>query len=228
MPAVIVNEDRCQSSQICVAACPYHAIGMVTNEQGRAVAQIYDTCIDCLLCVPACPEQAITLVATYGIPAQPEVYDGIWAVVPDASLPSRDFVAWATRLAQSVYAWSGAVLLGADQNEGMLLSAGADMVVRPATATPEAAPPLLDVLVQLVDERHPQALLFADTPSARELAARLAGRLETEVITSMIAVEEDLSKCRLPFQAQTTENNRIRWTETTTTRPRIAVLPSTV
>lgn len=223
MPAVIVNEDRCQSSQVCVAACPYHAIGMVTNEHGRAVAHIYDTCIDCLLCVPACPEQAIMLVSTYGIPVELEVYAGIWAVVPDTSSTSRDFVAWATRLAQSVYAWAGAVLLGADENEAALLAAGADMVVRPEPRTEQTTPALLDALVQLVDERHPQALLFADSPPARDLATSLAGRLQTDLITSVFAVEEDLSK-RQAGQQQPVVTS----TAPALLRPHIALLPTRV
>lgn len=223
MPAVIVNEDRCQSSQVCVTACPYDAISMTINERGREVPFINDKCVDCLLCVPACPTQAILLVASYGIAVEPEVYNGIWVVVPDASTTSLGVVSRATTLAQPTHSWTGAVLLGPEQDEAALLSAGADVVVRHDPVNEKNTPSLIDALTRLVDERLPEALLFADGPRVRDLAAGLAGRLRVDLVTDVYDVENDLSGRRLRFRRPTTET-AVGAAIVTATRPQLAVL----
>lgn len=226
MPAVIVNEDRCLSSQVCVNACPYKAIDMVINERGREVAWINDKCVDCLLCVPACPQQAIVLVATYGMATEPDVYNGIWAVVPDSSVASLGFVTRASSLARSMHAWTGVVLLGSDNNETALRSAGADTVVHPGQLTDTAPPNLLDDLVQLVDERQPEAMLFSDNLAIRSLATRLAGQLHIDLVTDVCDVVRDEHERRLLFY-KAGQDTSLRATMPQIARPQLAVLTAT-
>lgn len=226
MPAVIVNEDRCQSSQVCVDVCPYNAIDMVSNERGREVARINDRCVDCMLCVPACPQKAILLVAAYGMATEPDVYRGIWAVVPDVSPTSLGFVTRANALAQSMHAWTGVVLLGSDQNETALRSVGADTVIRHGPLSVANSAALLDELTELVDERQPEAMLFVDSPPVCDLATRLAGRLELDLVTDVYDIEHDRRERRLLFHKGAGSPARDT-VITTTSRPQLAVLRST-
>ncbi len=223
MPAVIVHEERCTSSQVCLTACPYNAIGMVDSAKGHQVAHIYDNCIDCMLCVPACPQQAIMLVSADGEAIAHEVHNGIWAVVFDASTRAVALVSQAAQLAQPLGAWTGVLLLGAEAGVATLQAAGADIVVHHAVNDDRATQPLIDVLAELVSERQPEALLFADSAQARELAARLAWRLQLGLITDVRTVENDLFERRLLFH-KVAMDSPINAIVVTTTRPQLAVV----
>lgn len=223
MPAVIVNEERCTSSQVCLTACPYNAIGMIDSAKGIQVAYIYDNCIDCMLCVPACPQQAILLVSAEGGAVAHEVHNGIWAVVFDATEAGTALVAQAALLAQPLGAWTGAVLLGPNDGASKLQAAGADIVVHHDMSDDGDLHPLLDALAEVVAERQPEALIFANGPLARELAARLAWRLQLGLITDVRTVENDLSERRLLFH-KVAMDSPINAMVVTTTRPQLAVL----
>jgi ferredoxin len=224
MPAVIVNEDRCTSSQVCLTACHYNAIGMVDGAKGGQVAHIYDNCIDCMLCVPACPEQAILLVSAEGEAVAQEVHNGIWVVVFDTSERAVAMVSQAALLAQPLGAWTGVVLLGpSDGATPALQAAGADIVIHHEPEADGDLHPLLDALAEVIAERQPEALLLADTPQARNLAARLAWRLQLGLVTDVRTVENDLSERRLLFH-KTAMDSPINAVVVTTSRPQLAVL----
>lgn len=223
MPAVIVNEDRCQCSQVCVTACPYDAIGLIANERGRAVAHIYDSCIDCLRCISACPEQAIMLVSTYGLPAELEMYNGVWVVVADTSVGAQQLVTQAVQLAQTLHAPTGVLLPGADSQSEVFLGAGATTVVSLAATVNNRQGDLADELLQFVDERQPEVLLFADQASIPDLARQVAFRLQMDVLTSMHDVASELSERRLSFQ-RSVLNQPVHSAIAIDTRPLLAVV----
>lgn len=223
MPAVIVNEDRCTTSQACLGACPYNAIGMVDGPRGSQVAHIYDNCIDCMICVPVCPEQAILLVNADGTVTEHEVHNGIWAVVFDAGAAARALVAQASELARPLGAWTGAILLGVSDGETALQAAGADIVVHHGPDNCEDLRALTDAVAETVAERQPEALLLQDTPMARHLAAALAWRLQLGLVTDVFAVENDLSERRLLFH-KTAMDGPVNAVVVTITRPQLALL----
>ncbi len=223
MPAVIVNEDRCQCSQVCVTACPYDAIGLISNDRGRAVAHIYENCIDCLLCISACPQQAIMLVSTYGLSAELEVYNGVWVVVADTSVKAQQLVTQAAKLAQTLHAPTGVILLGADSQCEVLMTAGATTVVPLAAVASDRQAYLADDLLQFVDERQPEALLFADQALVRDLARQLAFRLQIDVLTSIHDVASELRERRLCFQRSVLDQ-QVHTAIAIDTRPLLAVV----
>jgi NAD-dependent dihydropyrimidine dehydrogenase PreA subunit len=76
----VIDRNRCEGSQDCVAVCPYQvfSMGTVAPEQRRGLTLIgrlkgyahkwhqsfalnADACHACGLCVTACPEKAISL-----------------------------------------------------------------------------------------------------------------------------------------------------------------------
>ncbi len=182
MPAVIVNEDRCQSSQVCVSACPFDSIGMIINEHGRVVARIRDTCVDCMLCVSACPEQAISLVAAYGMPAEPSIAGGVWVLVPDAGASSLDVVTQAARLAQSSASWVGVLMLESGHDQSRLQAVGADVVLDWCQVFPHSTRLVRDNVLEFVDTYKPEALLVADCGDLQSLVRSLADQLQVHMI----------------------------------------------
>ncbi len=59
--------------------------------------------------------------------------------------------------------------------------------------------PKVDVLAQLVEEKSPAAVLIASSAEGKEVAGRLAVRLNSGVITDAVAVAEDLSATQSVF-----------------------------
>lgn len=223
MPAIVVSEERCKASQTCLYACPYNAIGMVAGSHGHDVAFIYDNCIDCMMCLAACPEQAILTVAADGTLQAQEVHSGIWVALFETSSTAISLVRIATELARPLGAWTGVILMGKG-DEAALKAAGANVVEHHQTDDPEEDPrALIDLLVEVIAERQPEALLFLDSAIARDTAARLAWRLQLGLITDVVAVENDLSERRVLF-TKGTVNSPIQATVVTITRPQMALM----
>ncbi|MCU0493487.1 MAG: 4Fe-4S binding protein [Chloroflexaceae bacterium] len=223
MPAVMVNTDRCNNSQTCLTACPYNAIGMVDGPVGQPVAFIYDNCIDCMLCVPACPAHAIQMVGADGAVVEQEVHSGIWVLVFDSDPASVALVRQAKQLATPLGTWTGVVFLG-QGGEGALQSAGADVVVHHQPNQEHGdLEALTDAVAETIAERQPEALLLPEGPIARELAARLAWRLQLGLVTDVYEVENDLSERRLLFHKWTMDSP-VSAVVATTTRPQLALL----
>ncbi len=223
MPAVIVNEDRCQCSQVCITACPYDAIGLISNDRGQAVPHIYENCIDCLLCISVCPQRAILPVSTYGLPAQLEVYNGVWVVVADTGGEAQQLVTQAAKLAQTLHAPAGVLLPGADVQPEVFITAGATTVIPLVAVAGDRRADQVDDLLQFVDERQPEALLFVDQAPVRDLARQLAARLQIDVRTSIREVASELSERRLCFQRSVLDQH-VYTAIALDTRPLLAVV----
>ena len=64
MPRIIIDDKKCKSCGICMAACPNNLIeySRTTNEQGLTPAEFKDTegkCTGCAMCAVSCPEIAV-------------------------------------------------------------------------------------------------------------------------------------------------------------------------
>ena len=62
---IVVNEAYCKGCELCVAACPQHAIALsverITARGYHPAEQIEDSCTGCAVCAVVCPEAAITV-----------------------------------------------------------------------------------------------------------------------------------------------------------------------
>ena len=81
--------------------------------------------------------------------------------------------------------------------------------------------PKVDVLAQLVAEKSPAAVLVSSTAEGKEVAGRLAVRLESGVITDAVGIAEDLSATQNIFGGAVIVTSKV-----TTGTPVITVRPN--
>ena len=94
-----------------------------------------------------------------------------------------------------------AVFLGADAASAAVVAgeygAAHALVDARAEYDEHLAPAAVDTLAALVRERQPGVLLFANTYDSRDVASRLAARLDCGVVTNVTGIETDGDGLRL-------------------------------
>lgn len=60
-----VLEEKCTGCGVCIDACAFDALSLVTNEQGEDIAVIKDTCVSCNACVGVCPPKFDAIKARF-------------------------------------------------------------------------------------------------------------------------------------------------------------------
>ncbi len=101
----------------------------------------------------------------------------------------------ARRLASRLRSCIAAVALGSGLQDlpATLAAHGADLVLLAESPSlePYQTEPHVDVLASLIRARGPRLVLVADTPNGRDLAPRLAARLEADLVTGCTSVTAD-------------------------------------
>jgi len=65
---VIVASDHCKGCELCIAACPHHALELdlgVVNPLGHHPVRLVDAvaCTSCAFCARVCPDAVLTVLA---------------------------------------------------------------------------------------------------------------------------------------------------------------------
>ena len=63
LPPIVIDPVRCTGCTLCVVDCPYRAIEMVPQPEGRHMQLaviVDDLCVSCGICIGSCPELAMT------------------------------------------------------------------------------------------------------------------------------------------------------------------------
>ena len=120
-----------------------------------------------------------------------------------------------------------AVLVGADADAARdtLARFGAEKVyvVQSADVVEHLVAPTAELLAQLVERTSPAAVLLASNGEAKEIAARLAIKTGSGLITDAVAVDADLTATQSVFAGSYTVRSKV-----TTGTPIITVKPNSV
>lgn len=191
---VIVNIEKCQGCEECLASCPFDAIVM---KEGKAFINEY--CQVCMACISVCPEGAIIEVekeAPVGIDVKG--YKGVWIFAEQrngkiASV-AYELLGIGRKLADDLKTELSAVLFGAPESESQeLIRWGADRVYK--SSAPIFAKfndePYSQLLTSLIKEHRPEIVLAGATPIGRSFIPRVAARLRTGLTADCTALEID-------------------------------------
>ena len=196
MSGLVVDAERCVGCKRCVRACAFGGIVV----EGR-LAHPTDACTLCGSCVEACPVQALSIdrgraAVGDGTGADASACRDIWVVAQldaaGAVLPvTFELLAKARELAscqkgQPLLAERRVVAVlaegrAAESQAARLIAAGADEVIR--CQDERFAHMDSEVwaawLCALAEDRRPETVLFGATAFGRELAPRIAVKLQT-------------------------------------------------
>ena len=179
--AIFIDPSKCNACRRCIKACPY---GGVTLD--GQVAVLTDRCIYCGACLESCKQKAISSdLAELSIPDF-SAYQGVWVFAEQREgrlhPVSLELLGCGARLARELNQEVSAVLLG-DKVKALsreLIAGGAQKVYlaeHPYLGHYQTNP-YATVLAELLAGHKPGIFLVGATHIGRDLAPRLARRLE--------------------------------------------------
>jgi electron transfer flavoprotein alpha subunit/NAD-dependent dihydropyrimidine dehydrogenase PreA subunit len=192
--AIYVKPELCKGCKICISKCPFDAIDM----EGK-VAVINEKCTACGTCVDACPFKAIIRDDSGAVKKDLSKYKGVWVFAEQrqgAVMPvAFELLGEGRKLAESLDVELAAVLVG-DKIEGLardLIHHGADKVyvIENELLKNFSTDGYTKVIDQLIGEYMPELVLFGATHIGRDLAPRLAARVDTGLTADCTKLEID-------------------------------------
>lgn len=181
MSRIEILEEKCTGCRKCISVCPVSAI----HREGKKVS-IASNCTFCGLCVKVCPDQAIRMEKK-----EKEVdlssWRGVWVLAEQkdgqVSPVTHELLGAGRNLADDLREKLALILVGEklDRNLNSLENYYIDRIYLIES-------PLLkqyntsfytQILVDLVRKEYPEIILIAATALGRDLAPRIATRLQT-------------------------------------------------
>lgn len=189
-----ILQEECVGCTLCVGACPFDAIDMIDN-----VAVMNENCTNCGACVDACNFNAIIKEESQMKKMDISNYKGVWVFAEQRDGELMDvaveLLGEGRKLAEEVGCELSAVLLG-DNVRNLsedLFAFGADKVYLSENENLKqyTTDGYTKVLSQMVEEYKPEIVLFGATHIGRDLAPRVAARVDTGLTADCTKLEID-------------------------------------
>jgi len=189
-----ILQEECVGCTLCVGACPFDAIDMIDN-----VAVMNENCTNCGACVDACNFNAIIKEESQMKKMDISNYKGVWVFAEQRDGELMDvaveLMGEGRKLAEEVGCELSAVLLGDNVRNlsDELFAFGADKVYLSENENLKqyTTDGYTKVLSQMVDEYKPEIVLFGATHIGRDLAPRVAARVDTGLTADCTKLEID-------------------------------------
>jgi electron transfer flavoprotein alpha subunit len=181
--AIQVINDKCRGCKLCIKSCPFEAITM----EGK-IAVINEKCTACNQCIPACPFDAIIKTEDNEV-VDLSAYKNVWVYAEQREGKlmnvALELIGEGYRLAKEISSDTlvCAVLIG-DQIDHLVdecYAYGAEKVIliQDSLLKHYTTDAYTKVLVDAVKEKKPEIVLYGATHIGRDLAPRVAARLNT-------------------------------------------------
>jgi len=179
-----IDIEKCTGCKICEKMCPFGAIVVFIK-----VAQVQDNCTLCGACVNSCPEGALSIERKQVSEEELDIFSGvfIWGECEEKGerlVPKKvvkELLSRGQKLADELEQDLAVVVLGDGRLAELetLIAYGADRVIRSKHKLlgHYTADSFTTVISALISKEKPSVFLFGATPNGRELAPRVAARL---------------------------------------------------
>lgn len=194
--SVTILKEKCRGCRLCLKICPFDAIRM---DDGKAVIN-YDKCTNCGACEISCKFEAI-LVEREEKEEKTDIsaYKGVWVYAEQRlgklMTTSLELLGEGRKLANKLGVELSAVLLGSgvDFICEELVHYGADKViyVEHKLLQNYTTDGYTKVITDLINERKPEIMLIGATNIGRDLAPRVAARLNTGLTADCTKLDID-------------------------------------
>ncbi|MFB0526168.1 MAG: electron transfer flavoprotein subunit alpha, partial [bacterium] len=205
--------DKCTGCSLCVKACPFGLIRIVSREKVgkphpkyKKIAVIGEGCNLCGACLEPCSVQAILIEREEEKPrADISLYKGVWVFTEqkkgEIQGVAYELLGEGRKLADQLGEKLSCVLLGEGMDEAAreLIAYGADRVyqIEGAILKNFQDDPYTDVLTDLIRKEKPEIVLMGATVIGRSFASRVAARLGTGLTADCTELAIDLNARQL-------------------------------
>jgi electron transfer flavoprotein alpha subunit len=196
MPQLLkVDKNKCIGCSICVQVCPFNAAKLVDKK-----AEMNENCTLCGACEKACPVEAISIERRkVTAPEELAKSKGVWVVVEHSDGELRrvvlELLTEGKKLASKLNEELAAVLIGYEVSglARTLAEYGADKIylVENELLDKYTSDGYVHALVGAISKHKPSTVLIGATPRGRELAPRVAARLQVGLTADCTGLDID-------------------------------------
>jgi len=182
--AINVIKEKCKGCNLCLKACPFNAIDMVDK-----IAVINSSCTVCNLCIPACPFDAIEKDEVEEKEVDLSAYKDVWIFTEQREGKfinvALEILGEGYKLSREIgpYCKVCALLVGSEVEVLVdeLFAYGADKVyvIDNPLLKNFTTDGYTKVMVEAITKYKPEIVLFGATHIGRDIAPRIAARLDT-------------------------------------------------